>query len=174
MKRYINYILVTLLTSLLMVACGDSYMGIEQVKTHSVKPDKITINEVIPKSGALEIHFSLPKGNPNISEVVASYINKKGKKMEFSVSRYSSFILVEGLTGTNEVTIELVCIDTSGNESEIIFVKSAPLISPVEVALNTMKVVPAFGGLKVEWENFRRPLQFMFFLKIHCKKELFR
>lgn len=154
MKRYINYILVTLLTSLLMVACGDSYMGIEQVKTHSVKPDKITINEVIPKSGALEIHFSLPKGNPNISEVVASYINKKGKKMEFSVSRYSSFILVEGLTGTNEVTIELVCIDTSGNESEIIFVKSAPLISPVEVALNTMKVVPAFGGLKVEWENF--------------------
>ena len=153
MKRYINYYLVALVTSLLMVACVDSYMGIEQVKTHSVSPEKVTINEVIPKSGALEIHFSLPKGNPYISEVVASYINKNGKEMEFSVSRYSSSILVEGLTGTNEVTIELLCIDTSGNESNITIVKAAPLTSPVELALNTMKVEPAFGGLKVEWKN---------------------
>lgn len=153
MNRYSNYILVTLLISLIMVGCSDSYMGIEQVKTHSVKPEKVTVNNVIPRSGSLEIHFSLPKGNPYISEVVASYINKKGKKMEFSVSRYSSSILVEGLTGTSETNIELVCIDTSGNISEITLVKGTPLISPIEHALNTMVIEPAFGGIKLEWEN---------------------
>lgn len=73
--------------------------------------------------------------------------------MEFKVSRYSASILVEGLTGTDDVTVELICIDSSGNESEITLVKAAPLISPVELALNTMKVEPAFGGIKVEWQN---------------------
>jgi hypothetical protein len=146
-------LLLATISSLLMVACTDSYMGIEQIKTSSEKPDKISVREVIPKSGALEIHFTLPKGNPNIAQVVATYTNKHGKEMEFKVSRYSSSILVEGFIGTEEMTVQLVCIDSSGNESDITVVKAAPLISPVEIALQTMKVEPAFGGIKVEWQN---------------------
>jgi len=146
-------LLLATISSLLMVACTDSYMGIEQIKTSSEKPDKISVREVIPKSGALEIHFTLPKGNPNIVQVVATYTNKRGKEMEFKVSRYSSSILVEGFIGTEEMTVELVCIDSSGNESDVTVVKAAPLISPVEIALQTMKVEPAFGGIKVEWQN---------------------
>src|SRR5690554_5567031 len=153
MNMYKNSLLITLISLLPLVSCLDSYTGIEQVKIDSTKPDKITVNEVIPKSGALEIHFTLPKGDPNIAQVVASYINKKGSRMEFKVSRYSASILVEGLIGTDEVSVELICIDTSGNESEVTVVKAAPLISPVEIAFNTMKIEPAFGGIKVEWKN---------------------
>ncbi|RIJ50423.1 DUF5126 domain-containing protein [Maribellus luteus] len=153
MRKNISSLLILIISTLLMITCTDSYMGIEQVKTSSVKPEKITIKEVVPKSGALEIHFTLPKGNPDISQVVASYINKQGEKMEFKVSRYSSFILVEGFIGTSERTVELACIDNSGNQSETTVVKAAPLISPVELALQTMKIEPAFGGIKVEWEN---------------------
>ncbi|GEM_PF-1001276 len=153
MRRYIYTFLVIVVTSLILFACVDSYMGIEQVKTDSTKPEKITINEVIPKSGALKIHFSLPKGNAKIAEVVATYINKVGKKMEFSVSRYSSFILVEGFTGTNEQVVELVCVDNSGNVSDVTIVKAAPLTSSLELAMETMKIEPAFGGLKLEWQN---------------------
>lgn len=153
MNKYKNSLWVALISSMLIVACVDSYMGIEQVKTQSGNPEKITINEVIPKSGTLEVHFTLPTGNPNIDQVVASYINKRGNKMEFKVSRYSSSILVEGLTGTDEVTVELICIDSSGNKSDITFVKAAPLISPIELALNNMTVEQAFGGVKVKWQN---------------------
>ena len=149
----IKHLLLVTISSLLMVACTESYMGIEQVKTSSEKPEKISIKEVISKSGALEIHFTLPKGNPNIAQVVATYINKRGKKMEFKVSRYSSSILVEGFIGTDEMTVEMVCIDSSGNESDVTVVKAAPLISPVEIALQTMNVEPAFGGIKVQWQN---------------------
>ena len=148
------FILTITIITLISTSCVDSYMGIEQVKTEDVNPEKITINNVIPKSGALEIHFSLPKGDPTIAQVVASYINKQGQKMEFNVSRYSSTILVEGFTGTSEVSVELYCIDTSGNESDKVIVKESPLISPVEIALSTMKIEPAFGGVKVEWENY--------------------
>lgn len=153
MNIYKNSFFIAIISALLFVSCLDSYTGIEQVKIDTTKPDKITVNEVIPKSGALEIHFTLPKGNPNIAQVVASYINKKGSRMEFKVSRYSASILVEGLIGTDEVSVELICIDTSGNESDVTVVKAAPLISPVEIAFNTMKIEPAFGGIKVEWEN---------------------
>lgn len=163
MNRYISYLSLVLIVTLSMFACADSYMGVEQVKTDSTKPDKITVNEVIPKSGALEINFSIPKGNPDISQIVASYINKRGEKMQFKVSRYSSSILVEGLTGTDEVTVELACIDNSGNVSEITYAKGSPLISPLEIAFNTMKVDPAFGGVKVEWQNMNaRPFAIHF------------
>ncbi|WP_286845617.1 DUF5126 domain-containing protein [Proteiniphilum sp. UBA5310] len=153
MKRYISYFLVLFTGALLFASCNDSYMGVEQVKTGSTKPDKIIVNDVVAKPGALEIHFTLPKGNENISKVEASYINKLGKKKEFSVSRYSSFILVEGFTGTNDVTVEIVCVDNSGNVSDITYVKKAPLVSSVELAFQSMIVNPAFGGVKIEWQN---------------------
>ncbi len=153
MNRYIQTFLMAIMSSLLLTTCVDSYMGIEQVQTSSVKPEKLTVNEIIPKSGALDIHFTLPKGNPHIAQVVATYTNKRGKSMEFKVSRYSAHILVEGFTGTDEVSVELRCIDTSGNESDATVVKASPLLSPVEIALNTLYVEPAFGGVKVEWQN---------------------
>lgn len=153
MNKYIGFLLVAVTTSMGMVSCTKSYLGIEQVKTDSSKPDKVIVNEVIAKSGALDIQFTLPKGNPNISQIVASYINNQGKKVEFKVSRYSSSILVEGLTGTNEVNIDLVAVTSSGIVSDITVVKAAPLLSPIELALNSLKIEPAFGGLKVEWQN---------------------
>lgn len=153
MKKHISNLQIALIIALLVYACTESYLGIEQIRTSSVKPEKITVNEVIPQSGGLEIRFSLPKGNPDIEQIVASYLNKQGEKMEFKVSRYSSSILVEGLTGTNEVTVELICIDSSGNKSDITVVKAAPLLSPIEIALQSMSVEPAFGGVKVNWQN---------------------
>ncbi len=153
MNRYIYSFIIAIISSLLLSACVDSYMGIEQVKTSSVKPEKLTVSKVVPKSGALEIHFTLPKGNPHIVQVVATYTNKRGKSMEFKVSRYSHYILVEGFTGTDEMTVELICIDTSGNESDATVVKASPLPSPVELAFESMKAEPAFGGVRVEWQN---------------------
>lgn len=153
MSKYLSFYLVAFVCCLGLHSCSESYLGIEQVVTDSNAPDKLTVGQVVAKSGALEIHFSLPKGNPNIAQVIATYTNKRGEEVEFKVSRYSSSILVEGLTGTNDVNIRLVCVDASGNVSDATSVVAAPLLSPVEHALRTLKVVPAFGGVKVEWEN---------------------
>lgn len=152
-NRLLIALFALLAYSVSITSCKDFYSGIEQVKTDSNLPDRLTVDEVIPKMGALEIHFSYPKGNPNIAQAIASYIDKNGKKVDFKVSRYSSSVLVEGLYGTDEVTIELVCVDNSGNVSDITFVTAAPLISPVELAMQTLVITPAFGGVKVEWQN---------------------
>ena len=137
----------------MLLSCMKSYLGIEQLDLGTGKPEKLTVNKVVSKSGSLEIHFTLPKGNPNNAQVVATYKNKAGRNVEFKVSRYSNVILVEGFTGTDEVKVELVCVDESGNKSDVTLVTEKPLLSPVEIAMQSLVASPAFGGVKLEWEN---------------------
>lgn len=152
MKKNIIYTTFAF-SSMLTSSCMESYLGIEQLDLGTTNDAIITVNKVVPKSGALEVHFSLPLGVPNNVQVLASYKNKQGVIVQSKVSRYSNVILVEGFMGTDEVTIELVSIDESGNRSTPILVKDKPLLSPVEIARQSLKVVPAFGGLKLEWLN---------------------
>lgn len=153
MKRIITFLMMIMTSSLFMVSCMDSYLGIQQLDLGSDAPGKLTVDEIVPRSGALEIHFTLPKGNPTNVQVVATYKNKAGNNVEFKVSRYSDVILVEGLVGTDEVSIDLMSVDESGNKSEITTVRARPLLSPLEIAKQSLVVTPAFGGVKLEWEN---------------------
>ncbi len=153
MKRYIIYLFLYLVTSFSLLSCMDSYLGIEQLDLGAGKPEKLTVDKVVSKPGALEIHFSLPAGNPKHSQVIASYKNKAGNEVQFKVSRYSHVILVEGFTGTDEVFVELAVVDEGGNKSDITQVREKPLLSPVEIARQSLEAIPAFGGVKLHWEN---------------------
>ncbi len=153
MKNIIRWFAFVSICGLVFYGCADSYLGVEQVVVDSERPDKLTVEQVVSKSGALEIYFSLPAGNPNIDQVQARYKNKQGKYVDFKVSRYSSSILVEGFTGIDEKTVELVCVDISGNKSDVTTVVAAPELSAMEVAFQTIKVEPAFGGVRLAWKN---------------------
>ncbi|MCG8320234.1 MAG: DUF5126 domain-containing protein [Cytophagales bacterium] len=156
MKRIFNYVQIfsiTLISALVVGSCVEPYLGLEQIQTDTTPPGKITVKEVVPKPGALEIHFEPAKGDADIAQIKAYYLNKAGETVDFMVSRYSSSILVEGLTGTKQVDIEVVAIDNSGNISEVTLVKGTPLLSPVEYARQSLRVSTAFGGVKVDWEN---------------------
>lgn len=134
-------------------ACTESYDGLEVIRTDSEAPHKVTVNNVVPKPGALEIHFSLAKGDTDIAQVIASYQTQDGTTKEFQVSRFVSSILVEGFMGTQERTVTLRCVDNSGNVSEPTEAKGTPLTSPVEIARRSLAAEAAFGGVKLTWEN---------------------
>src|SRR5690606_30816503 len=153
MKRYITHTFLILASSLMLVSCMNSYLGIEQLDLGTNKPEKLTVDKVVPVPGGLEIYFSLPAGNPNHSQVVATYINRAGVEVEFMVSRYSNKILVEGFYGTNEVTVEMAVVDESGNKSDVTYVRERPQLSPVEIARQSLVASPAFGGVKLERDN---------------------
>lgn len=152
-NKKIKIFSVAFVSALILTACVDSYLGLEKVQTDTEPPGKVTVNDVVPKSGALEISFTLAKGDADIAQIIASYVNKNGEEMEFAVSRYASSVLVEGFTGTNEVKVDVVCVDNSGNISEVTVVKDSPLKSPIEIALESLEVSVAFGGVKIDWEN---------------------
>ena len=156
MKKKIKYIKIVsaiILNIFIIFACSDTYLGLEKIQTDTTNPGKIIVNKITPRPGALEINFSLPKGDADVAQIVASYINKQGKRMEFNVSRYSASILVEGLIGTDEVTVDLKSVDNSGNESEVVTIKDRPLISSVEIARESLNIEPTFGGVKIDWQN---------------------
>ncbi len=152
-NKNIKIFSVALVSALILATCADSYLGLEKIQTDTEPPGKVTVNEIVPKSGALEINFTLAKGDSDIAQIIASYMNKHGEKMEFAVSRYASSVLVEGFTGTNEVKVDVVCVDNSGNISEVTVVNESPLKSPIEIALESLEVSVAFGGVKINWEN---------------------
>src|SRR5690606_40311844 len=81
MNNYIT-LLLTMLSLLFVSSCTESYLGIEQIVTDSTPPEKLTVNKVTPKSGALEIEFTLPAGDPSIAQIIASYTNERGEKRE--------------------------------------------------------------------------------------------
>lgn len=143
---------IALVCGLTLAACADSYDGLEVIHTDDIAPQKVTVTEVIPQSGALEIHFELSKVDKDIAQIVASY-TKNGKKREFTASRYVSSILVEGFMGSDEQTIELQVVDNSGNLSEVTKVKGTPLKSPVEEAFEALQADAAFGGVRIAWKN---------------------
>ncbi|MFV0506516.1 MAG: DUF5126 domain-containing protein [Bacteroidales bacterium] len=154
MRKNILYGSLSILFAVIcIIACNDAYLGLEHKKTDSVSPGKLTVDRVEPKPGALEVFFTLPKGESDIVQILASYTNKQGEAVDFTVSRYAFSVLVEGFTGTDEVTLNLKCVDNSGNESELVEVKASPLLSPVELARQSMEVEVAFGGVKLNWEN---------------------
>ena len=152
MKKIILKYITILYGIIGISACTESYDGLEIIRVDSQAPGKVTVNKVIPQSGTLEIHFSLTKGDTDIAQVVASYV-QNGVKREFKVSRFVSSILVEGFTGVAEQTVEIKCVDNSGNVSESTFVKGTPLLSPIEVACQSLAAEAAFGGVKVAWKN---------------------
>lgn len=151
--KNVNIVAIALVMSLMWYACGDTYLGLEQHQTDAIPPQKPIVNEVIAKSGAIEIKFSLAKGDPDIAQVIASYQNNQGEKLEFTASRYSSSILLEGFYGTDEVQIEMVAVDNSGNVSEVTEVSTSPLLSPIEVAFQSLEASSTFGGVLLDWEN---------------------
>lgn len=143
---------IALTGTLLLTACSQSYDGLEIIQTDNIPPQKLTITEVVPKPGALEIHYELSKQDKDVAQIVASY-TKNGEKKEFNTSRYVSSILVEGFMGPAEQTVDLQVVDNSGNTSEITQVKATPLKSPVEEAFEALHAEQAFGGVRLSWKN---------------------
>src|SRR5690606_41626016 len=106
MNNYIT-LLLTMLSLLFVSSCTESYLGIEQIVTDSTPPEMLTVNKVTPKSGALEIEFTLPAGDPSIAQIIASYTHERGAKRESKVSRYTSKILVDAFMGIDQTKVDL-------------------------------------------------------------------
>src|SRR5690625_2743831 len=147
-------VMIYLLIILYNVGCTENYDGIKPpIQKSTSTPPKPEVIKVIPKMGALLIEFTFQEVENSVEQVIGYYYNTEGIKRQFSVSKYTSEILIEGLIGTMEVPIILKSIDKYGNHSDSSEIKAIPKESPLEKAFNSMKVEPSFGGCKIEWSN---------------------
>lgn len=147
MKKIYNILFIF---SCILYSCNDVKMS--PIDGDSVPPGKLTniTTESIP--GGVFINYDLPD-DPDILYVKARYELDNGEIQTINSSYFDKGLKIEGFAKVQEYEAQLVCIDRSGNNSEIVIVKFTPDTPPVTTVKETLKIVPDFGGLNLTWEN---------------------
>lgn len=122
-----------------------------QPGTDSVAPKTVSNVSVENLPGGAQITYDLPD-DEDLAFVEANYIID-GKKRRTSASVYTNSLTVEGFGSTSAQTIQLFCVDRSGNYSPGVNVQITPLTPPVTAIFESIKMSPAFGGVSLEWDN---------------------
>ncbi|MEQ9288355.1 MAG: DUF5000 domain-containing lipoprotein [Cyclobacteriaceae bacterium] len=68
-------------------------------------------------------------------------------------SAYQNSILIEGIRGVENLEVELVSVDRSGNRSPVTTVTVNPLTAPIDKMFNELTLEQAFGGVRANYSN---------------------
>jgi hypothetical protein len=141
-----------LLFSILLVCCTEEYVG--QPATDSTPPGIISVVKVESTPGGANIIYKAPS-DPDLLYVKA-YYNLNGEMKNVSASLYADTLKIVGFGSTEPQTIQVRCVDRSGNEGEAVPVDIKPLTPVIEQVFETIKMVTASGGVQLTWENKAR------------------
>lgn len=136
-----------LAVSLLFVACDD-----QEQNEDMTPPGVLTDVQYTPTNGGAVFSYNLP-ADDDILCVKAYYTNTLGEDLFKVSSHYIDDLEIDGYNDTDEHTVSLVVVDRSKNESDPVNFKFRPLESNIQVVLDSMKISPDYGGVRVEWVN---------------------
>lgn len=144
------HIIFLIASSLFFIACGDTVPG--PVENDGVPPGPLSQLSVTNLNGAAEIHYKVPDDS-DLLYVRAVYTTKKGEIRETKVSRHHSSLRVEGFGDTDTYDIKLYAVDRGENASVPVSVTVNPLKPPMQLACDSLEVIPTFGGISVGFKN---------------------
>jgi hypothetical protein len=117
-------------------------------------PGAVTNVKVENINGGAIITYSLPSDNDLLGvKAVYSFGDQDVEIREAFSSAFRDTIELQGYADTNVHSVNLFTIDMSRNQSQPVQVEIRPLIPPVEVIKESLKINPTFGGLYAQWEN---------------------
>src|SRR5690606_24296962 len=148
MKRY-SLIIIIMFTLSSFFACTE---------LEDNRPDGGTWNssalegyEVKPINGGAEIRYNIPK-DPNTLYVMAEY-ERNGKVYTEKASVHTNQLTIEGFHRVNMVKVTLYKINRQEQRSEPVVIEFEPLESLIDIATNTLDLIPGFGGVIGSWNN---------------------
>lgn len=144
------YLFLVLLNLVLLMSCNET--PLKPLSSDSVPPGKVEIVSVTPLNGGFEIAFKQPADN-DLLYIKAIYDLVGGVKGEVQVSYFENKLRVMGFGDTAERTVKIYSVDRSGNLSESVEIKAAPLVSPVKLVQDSMSITADFGGARFTWVN---------------------
>lgn len=119
----------------------------------NIPPGIVTDINVENLPGGARITYTLPSDN-DLLGVKAVYFNTRiNMDSEVFSSAYRDTIELSGFHNIDKVTVKLITIDISKNESQPVEVQINPLPPPVEIIRSTLSVESTFGGVFVTWIN---------------------
>lgn len=116
------------------------------------KPAPIVEYTVTPIHGGATISYTIPR-DPNILYVMAEY-TRNGEPFTERSSKYTNSLTIEGFNTTNPVNATLYTVSRDHEiKSDPVTIQFTPLESPLVVTVNSIEIVPGFGGIVATWEN---------------------
>jgi hypothetical protein len=147
MKKII--ILTILIALSAFQACKEDPIG--QTPVDNTAPGKIINPQAQPIPGGARISYELP-GDDDLLYVKAVY-HLHGEEKNTAVSIYTGALEVTGFGDTGKQTVQLYCVDRSGNHSQPENVEFYPETPPVVLIRQTLTIEEAFGGICLRWKN---------------------
>ena len=144
------YLILVLLNLAILMGCNENTL--KPLTDDEVAPGKIAIVKVTPLNGGFEVQYTLP-ADKDLLYVKAEYDLVGGVKGEVKVSYFENKLRVMGFGDTSERTIKLYAIDRGENQSEPVEFKGSPLVAPIKLIQDSLKISADFGGAKFTWIN---------------------
>src|SRR5690606_19138527 len=132
---------------------GCSDMSLDPLTENGEKPAELSNITVTNEHGGATISYVLPD-DPQLLYVQADFLSEgTGEKRTAKSSVFKSSITLDGFMSTDERKVQLYTVNRSEVRSEPIEVTIKPLVSPIEVAFESLKVAQDFGGVNVQFDN---------------------
>ncbi|MGV8093125.1 MAG: DUF5000 domain-containing lipoprotein [Mangrovibacterium sp.] len=117
----------------------------------NIPPGPVSNVRVENINGGALIIYTLPNDNDVLGAKVVYNLTTGGELMEKYAS--NDTIMLEGYGDTNEYTATVYAVDKSGNVSSGILVKINPLMTPIVVMRQSLRINATFGGVQMTWDN---------------------
>ena len=119
---------------------------------HGVPPGVVTNIKVTNGNGVATITYTLPN-DPELLYVRADYTTASGVKREVKASYYNNSLVVDGFSDTLPHSVALYAVDRSETPSAPVTVTVKPLIAPIWLVYDSLKVLATYGGIRIKSVN---------------------
>ena len=113
--------------------------------------EPLTGYQVTPINGGATITYDIPR-DPDILYVMAEY-ERNGKVFTEKSSIYKNSLTIEGFNTTDKVKAKLYKVNKQEQRSQPLEIEFVPLESLTSIAINSLNIVPGFGGVIASWQN---------------------
>jgi hypothetical protein len=139
--------------TLLALLCNCENVKEWDIPKDNIPPAKVTNVKVENIHGGAMITYTLPPDDDLLGVKATYSFREDGELYENFSSAFHDTIVLTGYPDRNEYIVNLYTIDLSRNISEPEQVVINPLLPPIELIRQSLKINATFGGIHCTWEN---------------------
>jgi hypothetical protein len=145
-----NLTIATAIFALIIAGCKkDSNTPIEG---NGTPPGVVTNVKVTNGNGIATLTYTLPT-DEDLLYIKADYTTASGQKREVQSSYFNNSLVVDGFADTLPHTIALYAVNRSQTASKPVTVSVKPLIAPIWMVYDSLKVLATYGGVRIKSIN---------------------
>lgn len=122
------------------------------IEGNGTPPGVVTNVKIVNGNGIATLTYTLPN-DEDLLYVKADYTTASGVAREVKSSYFNNSLVVDGFADTLPHTITLYAVNRSETASKPVTVTAKPLIAPIWLVYDSLKVLATYGGIRIKSIN---------------------